>query len=110
MWPCGFYYEAFSCLVLLSTVITTLVEIRADKHASRACFCLYCMRYFLYCIVITWNAALTPVVFVTDAVWNTEENRQFRENREHILALMEHLNIIARPVLHAEDGENRRDV
>ena len=48
--------------------------------------------------------------FVTDAVWNREENRQFRENREHILALMEHLNIVARPILYPEDEERDDDV
>ena len=42
-----------------------------------------------------------------DAVWNRVENLKFQENKGHILGLMEHLNIIARPVLYTDDdGES----
>ena len=46
---------------------------------------------------------------LTDAVWNKEENKEFQDNRDHILALMEHLNIIAKPVLYAEEEESGED-
>lgn len=42
---------------------------------------------------------------VSDAVWKNCENKRFEENRDHILALMEHLNIIARPVNYEEYAE-----
>ena len=48
--------------------------------------------------------------FIIDAVWYREENRKFRENREHILALMEHLNIIAKPVLYTDDDATQYHV
>ena len=39
-----------------------------------------------------------------------EGYEMFQKNREHILALMEHLNIIAKPVKYAEGKESGEDV
>ena len=45
------------------------------------------------------------VNILLDAVWKKSENTRFQENRGHILALMEHLNIIARPLTYTENDE-----
>ena len=42
-----------------------------------------------------------------DAVWKKEENQSFHDNRDHILNLMEHLNIIARPFTYSDSEENQ---
>ena len=42
-------------------------------------------------------------------MWSREENVKFLENKGHILALMEHLNIIARPVLYTDDDGETLD-
>ncbi|KAL3878080.1 hypothetical protein ACJMK2_035712, partial [Sinanodonta woodiana] len=39
-----------------------------------------------------------------DAIWTKENNPDLHDNKEHILLLMEHLNIIARPRYLREDG------
>ncbi|KAL3854524.1 hypothetical protein ACJMK2_013789 [Sinanodonta woodiana] len=39
-----------------------------------------------------------------DAIWTTEKYPELYDNKEHILHLMEHLNIIARPRSFSEDG------
>ena len=44
-----------------------------------------------------------------DALWDTDENRKFKDNRDHILALMEHLNIIANPKHYVDDKEETID-
>lgn len=43
-------------------------------------------------------------------MWGRKENQQFQTNREHILALMKHLHIIASPLEYAEDGKSSEDV
>ncbi|KAK3577948.1 hypothetical protein CHS0354_019099 [Potamilus streckersoni] len=39
-----------------------------------------------------------------DAVWTKENKPEFHDNKEHILLLMEHLNIIAKPKSFSTDG------
>ncbi|KAL3889413.1 hypothetical protein ACJMK2_001757 [Sinanodonta woodiana] len=39
-----------------------------------------------------------------DAVWTKKEKPDFHNNREHIILVMEKLNIIARPMSYTEDG------
>ncbi|KAL3889173.1 hypothetical protein ACJMK2_001524, partial [Sinanodonta woodiana] len=39
-----------------------------------------------------------------DAVWNKEEKPDFHDNKDHIIRLMEKLNIIAMPMSYSEDG------
>ena len=42
-------------------------------------------------------------MYVSDAVWKTEENMCFHDHRDHLLALLERLDIIARPRSFIED-------
>ena len=35
-------------------------------------------------------------------MWNKDENQCFKDNREHVLALMEHLHILGRPKVYVE--------
>ncbi|KAL3889410.1 hypothetical protein ACJMK2_001754 [Sinanodonta woodiana] len=39
-----------------------------------------------------------------DAVWTKKEKPDFHDNKEHIILVMEKLNIIARPISYTEDG------
>ncbi|KAL3854538.1 hypothetical protein ACJMK2_013803, partial [Sinanodonta woodiana] len=39
-----------------------------------------------------------------DAIWTKKNNPDLHDNKEHILLLMEHLNVIARPRCFSEDG------
>ncbi|KAL3888314.1 hypothetical protein ACJMK2_000684, partial [Sinanodonta woodiana] len=41
-----------------------------------------------------------------DAIWNKKEKPDFHDNKEHILLVMEKLNIIARPMSCTEDGKS----
>ncbi|KAL3888019.1 hypothetical protein ACJMK2_000403, partial [Sinanodonta woodiana] len=41
-----------------------------------------------------------------DAIWNKNEKPDFHDNKEHILLVMEKLNIIARPMSYTEDGKS----
>ena len=50
-------------------------------------------------------AAFYCIHILLDAVWKKGENTRFEENRDHILALMEHLNIIARPIPNTENED-----
>ncbi|KAL3854459.1 hypothetical protein ACJMK2_013727 [Sinanodonta woodiana] len=45
-----------------------------------------------------------------DAIWTKETYPDLHDNKEHILLLMEHLNIIARPRSFSEDGSEIKDV
>ncbi|KAL3854555.1 hypothetical protein ACJMK2_013819 [Sinanodonta woodiana] len=48
------------------------------------------------------NGKLYPELI--DAIWTKDEHPDLHDNKEHILLLMEHLNIIARPRCFSEDG------
>ncbi|KAK3588518.1 hypothetical protein CHS0354_022993 [Potamilus streckersoni] len=41
-----------------------------------------------------------------DAIWSKEESPEFHDNKDHIIHLMEELNIIARPRLYSQDGKD----
>ncbi|KAL3854536.1 hypothetical protein ACJMK2_013801 [Sinanodonta woodiana] len=43
-----------------------------------------------------------------DAIWTKEKYPYLHDNKEHILLLMEHLNIIARPRCFSEDGSEMK--
>ncbi|KAL3892357.1 hypothetical protein ACJMK2_004570 [Sinanodonta woodiana] len=45
---------------------------------------------------------LTPELI--DAIWTKERHPEFHDNKEHILRVMEQLNIVAKPSFYGEDG------
>ncbi|KAL3854314.1 hypothetical protein ACJMK2_013588 [Sinanodonta woodiana] len=52
--------------------------------------------------VFNKSGKLSPELI--DAIWTKEKYPDLHDNKEHILLLMEHLNIIARPRCFSEDG------
>ncbi|KAK3611542.1 hypothetical protein CHS0354_016474 [Potamilus streckersoni] len=44
-----------------------------------------------------------------DTIWTKENNLEFHDNKEHILQLMEQLNIIARPKFYIEEGKELKE-
>ncbi|KAL3854270.1 hypothetical protein ACJMK2_013544, partial [Sinanodonta woodiana] len=51
-----------------------------------------------------FNKSGTLSLELIDAIWTKENYPDLHDNKEHILLLMEHLNIIARPRCFSEDG------
>ena len=62
---------------------------------------------FLCILRVNTELCFFDIYFLLDAVWKKEENQNFHDNRIHILNLMEHLNIIARPVTYSDSEENQ---
>ncbi|KAK3576896.1 hypothetical protein CHS0354_017566 [Potamilus streckersoni] len=50
---------------------------------------------------------LTPELI--DAIWTKERHPEFHDNKEHILRLMEQLNIVVKPTFYGEDGEKCKE-
>ncbi|KAK3598547.1 hypothetical protein CHS0354_010723 [Potamilus streckersoni] len=44
-----------------------------------------------------------------DAIWTEKKHKEFHDNKDHILLLMEELNIIARPLSFIEDGKEVKE-
>ncbi|KAK3578169.1 hypothetical protein CHS0354_011693 [Potamilus streckersoni] len=58
-------------------------------------------------LVFKKSGILSPELI--DAIWTKKDNPDFHDNKDHILLLMEKLNIIARPRSYGEDGKIKEE-